>query len=32
MMNITIGFGICVVIGILIMLSIKDNHHNNWDD
>lgn len=31
-MNITIGFGICVVIGILIILSIKDNHHNNWDD
>ena len=31
-MDITMGFGICVVIGILIMLSIQDDHHNNWDD
>ena len=31
-MDITMGFGICVVIGILIMLSINGDHHNNWDD
>ena len=30
-MDITMGFGICVVIGILIMLSINGDHHNNWD-
>ena len=31
-MDITMGLGICVLIGILIMLSINGDHHNNWDD